>query len=153
MHSIRINVTNSFIRLFVSILVPDCNFESHYLPQHCTGVPLFAALARIASHSFAIRNPTSGGDGLTMLPLRTARNWSHTPMDGGTGIGAGGFSPSYCTARVSPQTPVCKIALSQNTRISEAQDGIVSPQPWNVTNPPEARRPIATANVSTGRPL
>src|SRR5688572_30253869 len=95
MQAVRIHFTNFFVRLFVSVFVPDRNFESHRFTSHFTGIPFFAALARIASHSFAIRSPTSGGDGLGMRPLRTSRNCSHTPSDGGTGMGAGGSSPVY----------------------------------------------------------
>src|SRR5215207_2691980 len=104
-----------FVRLLVPIFVPDCYVDRHRFTSHLTGIPLFAALARMASHSLAMRSPTSGGEGLGMRPLRTSRNCSHTPSDGGTGIGIGGWSPVYCTPRVSPQIPVCRIAFSQNT--------------------------------------
>src|SRR5919106_5873204 len=64
MHSIRINVTNSFIRLFVSILVPDCNLESHRLPH------------TLLVFHYLLRSPESHPKVLPFAsPLRAGMDW------------------------------------------------------------------------------
>src|SRR4030095_10614998 len=64
MQAIRINVTNFFVRLFVSIFVPDCHFESHRLPH-----------TLLAFH-YLTRSPESHPTVLPFaVPLQAARGW------------------------------------------------------------------------------
>src|SRR5712692_2053293 len=95
-HPVRVNLLHFVMSLFVSVFIPYGNAQrtSHYFFSLSTGsvsirttAPFFAAEALIASQRRAIRKPISGGEGLSIWPLRTARNCCHVPIDGATGTG------------------------------------------------------------------
>ena len=105
---------------------------------------------RIPPVPFAGR--TSGGLGLAVRPDRTFRNCSQIGIGDTDRTLRSRSAPARWISRPSPQIPVRRIAFVVNTRISESHDGMALPHAFMVTSAPDARRPMTTARMSTGRP-
>ena len=74
--------------------------------------------SRIASHSRAIRRPTSGGLGLGSRPARTSRNCCHTVFGRTERTGRSVAAPCRWSSRRSPQMPVRSVpALAEQADV------------------------------------
>ena len=79
--AIGIDRPDRLVGALVAVFVPDRDPRGHAAIPGRTTEPPRADDSRIASHSRAMRRPTSGGLGLGSRPPRTAMNCSHTFRD------------------------------------------------------------------------